>query len=115
MHIQHQHLRMYRKRSPLLQSDVAHVLGLQDYSIVSRWEQGERRPSIDMLLAYHLLFDMPVETLFGEQKGDFSEAVTGRIKTLLEELQASSSDRKAAKRILFLELVLAKVNSTGHE
>jgi transcriptional regulator with XRE-family HTH domain len=110
MNIQHQYLRMFRKRSPLRQSDIAAIMGLREYSSISRWEKGERSPNIDMLLVYHVLFDIPIENLFKGQNWGYEGEVVERIQRLIEQLKPSAGDRKIAKRISFLESVLTKIN-----
>lgn len=109
MQIQHQHLRMFRKRTPLLQCDIAYLLSMREDSSISRWEKGERQPAIDMLLIYHLLFDIPMEHVFESQKLGLLDTVKARIRPLIERLQGSASDPKVGERIAFLQSALTRL------
>src|SRR5690349_16266076 len=109
MLIQHNNLRMYRKRSQLTQTDIAFIMKLSDYANISRWEQGYRQPNIEMLLIYHLLFDIPIESLFERQKHELRDFIGKRIGLLLGELKNLSSDAKAASRIAFLDSALTRL------
>jgi len=105
------YLRMYRKRSQLTQSDIAFIMGLPEYTNISHWEKGRRTPNTEMILLYHLLFDVPVETLFNGQKDILSESVVERIESLITNLNQMESSPKIARRIAFLESTLKRLKS----
>lgn len=111
MIILHNYLRMYRKRSQLTQNDVAFLLKLSDYSNVSRYEQGLRKPEIENLLAYHLLFDIPIESLFERQKHELKDTIRKRVEERLKELKTQPSDAKLRARITFLDSTLSRLNA----
>lgn len=107
---------MYRKRSRLTQSDVAFIMNLSDYSNLSRCEKGQRIPSIEMILVYHILFGAPLETLFEKQKLTLHTDILTRIKRLLEDLRPKDKVPKIAARISFLESVLNRLTiSSAYE
>lgn len=58
------YMRMYRKKSALSQKDVEYLLGYIHNTSLCRVEKGQRPPRIDVLLAYHLLFNTSVESIF---------------------------------------------------
>ena len=58
MTILQNNLRLYRKQSHLTQSDIAYIMALADYLNISHWELGNKTPNVDILLMYHLLFDI---------------------------------------------------------
>lgn len=62
--IHHNYLRTLRKRSGLTEVQVAHLLGCQSWSKVSRHELGITRPALADLAAYELIYDQPMRTLF---------------------------------------------------
>jgi len=109
MYIQHNYLRMHRKRARLAQSDIAHVAALSDHSNVSRWENGTREPNIESLIVYHLLFDVPIESMFERQKQELKLSVYRRVLGRLETLRKMPQDRKLGFRIRFLETALARL------
>lgn len=102
---------MYRKKSRLTQNDLASILDLGDYSNVSRWEHGQRQPSIETLLTYHLLFDLPIELLFERQKLELAESVIARSRSLLEKLQAELAGDKLPQRMGFLSAAIARLSA----
>lgn len=99
----HNYLQIYRKRSSLTQPDVAFLMEHQDHSKLSRYEKGQRTPSIEMLLAYHLLFDVPIEAFFERQKQELHLRILRRIHDLRNELKARDNIPKAEIKIEFLE------------
>ena len=111
MVIQHNHLRMFRKQSQLNQADIAFLMQLPDYSSISRWEQGQRPPSIDMLAVYHLLFDIPIGTLIESQKTQVHSMLVQQIDLLLQELRKAQPSQKIMGRIHFLETALTRLTT----
>ncbi len=107
------YLRMYRKRSHLTQSDVAFIMNFSDYSNLSRCEKGQRTPSIEMILVYHILFSAPLETLFEKQKLMLHADMQTRIKQLLEHLRLKEKIPKTVARISFLETVYKRLSSSS--
>ena len=104
-------LRLYRKRTPLTQGDIAFLLGLSDESNISRYEKGQREPSIDVLLFYHLLFDTTIESFFEYQSGDAGNQLTIKINDLILELEKDSANPKNIARIKFLESVIIRLTN----
>lgn len=104
-------LRLYRKRSPLTQADIAHLLGLTDYSNISRYEKGQREPGIELLLVYHLLFNTSIDSFFEHQSAAVRADLVNRIHGLIAELQQEKSDPKCALRIRFLEEVITRLTA----
>ncbi len=111
MEIHHTRLRMSRKQSQLNQADLAFLLGLSDYSNISRWEQGRRIPSIEMLIAYHLLFGIEIEKLFERKMEEICKMLVERIRMLLANLRMLKSSQKVTGRILFLESALVRLTA----
>jgi transcriptional regulator with XRE-family HTH domain len=111
MSIQKNSLRLYRKKSPLNQADVAYILQLPDYSNISRWEQGLRTPNHEVLLAYHVLFEMPVEKFLILQKDYMARLVLEHSKSLLLELQKLKQSQKVDSRIAFLESIVSRLSA----
>lgn len=109
MIIQHNFLRLHRKRSRLTQSDIAFILDLADYSNISRWEQGVHKPSIEVLLVYHLLFDIPIESLFERQRKEVAVKTQGKIQERISRLNDTPPDNKVKERIGFLQNVLGRL------
>ncbi len=95
-------LRTYRKKTELSIEDVCHLLSMQDCSTLSRCERGLRKPNLEIIFTYHLLFDVSIEKLFESEMKYTFRKIDKNIDPLLEELQKQNSTRKVEARILFL-------------
>jgi len=107
------YLRVYRKRSWLTQSDIAFLMKLPGYTNLSRCEKGQRTPSIEMILIYHILFNTPIEFFFQKQKLFLQEEMLSRIKQLIEDLRPHDKIPKVQRRITFLRSSLTKLSNTN--
>ena len=105
------YLRLYRKKSPLTQSDIAFLLQLPDYSNISRCEKGHRVPNIDLLITYHYLFKVPIESFFELQSNDRLISLKQRIELLISELKKSPIQINNETRIKYLEETLVALAS----
>jgi len=103
-------LRIYRKRSPLTQADVAFLRNLPDYSNISRYEKGQRAASIEFLLTYHYLFETSIELFFGPQAEIIRSELIERIRLLINNLK-NENDPNNDTRIKFLEEVLIRLTN----
>lgn len=104
-------LRLYRKRSPLTQSDIAFLLGLPDDSNISRYEKGQREPTIELLLVYHLLFDTSIESFFEQHSHIIYQDLIKRIEDLIIDLKREEDNPKKTYRITFLEEVIKRLTN----
>jgi transcriptional regulator with XRE-family HTH domain len=115
MYIQHNDFRIARKRSHLTQTDFAFILNLYDHNTVSNWERGANRPLLESLLSYHLIFDLPIDDFFKEQKKIIAETLSNRIPLLIQQLKSEKPDFKQKLRIEFLESVLTKITAQANQ
>jgi transcriptional regulator with XRE-family HTH domain len=111
MLIQHNFLRIVRKRTQLTQVDIASILKVSDFANVSRWEQGHKTPNVEMLLAYHLIFGVPIESLFERQKHELKEVIVPRIRERISYLKTLNADPKMDSRIRFLSSVVERLTN----
>jgi transcriptional regulator with XRE-family HTH domain len=100
---------MYRKRSPLTQSDIAYLLRLPDVSNISRYEKGQRTPSIKLLLVYYLLFDVSVEKFFEHQSDEIKVDLEKQIEGLINDLTKGPDPGGNSARIEFLRQVIIRI------
>jgi transcriptional regulator with XRE-family HTH domain len=107
---EHYQLRKYRKSSALSQNDLAFLFGLSGFAPISRWEQGSRKPDLEHMLYYHLLFNVPVEVFLEKQFKDSKKRLCVRINLLLETMNAEYSSRKMDHRLNFLKETLTRLN-----
>ncbi len=104
------YLKLYRKKSPLTQSDIAFLLELPDYSNISRYENGQRVPNIDLLIAYHYLFKTPIESFFKLRSNEMLISLKLRIELLIKELEENSTAMHNEVRIHYLQEALLNLN-----
>lgn len=108
------HLRIYRKRSRLTQKDISFLSGVEDHTEVCRYEACSRRPSIEFLLTYHLLFDVSIETFFREQREEMRQELLARLTELIDKLSTLKKRQAITARIRFLKTRLAELNTNTH-
>jgi len=56
----------FRKRANLKQKDVAYLLGIKNISQISRWEKGERLPSLENAFKLGEIYNCEIKELFPE-------------------------------------------------
>ena len=56
-------LQRYRKGKKIMLKDMARIIGV-NITNLSRIESGERQPSLLIIIAYHLVLQIPLELLF---------------------------------------------------
>ncbi|MBK9962479.1 MAG: helix-turn-helix transcriptional regulator [Saprospiraceae bacterium] len=105
------YLRMYRKKSPLTQSDMGFLVGIKDISNISRYEKGQRQPTIEFLLNYHHIFEISIETFFEPQSELVKGQLTERIQMLILEIKKSNNTLKNTSRIKFLEQIIIRLTN----
>ena len=69
-------LMLYRKRMRLSQKQVASILGLKNVSVLSNYERGISRPSLQRALGLEIVYRVPVAFLFP----DLYEQTRSRIR-----------------------------------
>ena len=68
-------LRRYRKVRGLSQRQVAAILGMEDGSMISRWENGSRLPSVPDLFRLALIYRTMVDALYIDLRRSLREEV----------------------------------------
>src|SRR5262245_50895823 len=86
------YLRMYRRRIGLSQEEVAFLLGCQDGAKVSRYERLSREPNLDTVLAYKVVFGVPLNELFAGKFQKVEETIHQRAHILAEKISAEKPD-----------------------
>ena len=88
----HYYLRSYRRHAHLTQEELAYLLGASTGAKVSRYESGNRAPSLETGLAYEAALGEPVAKLF---RGRY-EAVAERVAERRRKLAAQKEKRQRA-------------------
>lgn len=79
------YLRSYRRHAHLTQASLGYLLGASTGVKVSRYESGNRTPSLETGLAYEAALGIPVCTLFRGRYEEIAEQVAKRRHKLKAE------------------------------
>ena len=60
-------LRTYRKKTELSIDNISFLLGMSDSTYLSRCERGKRKPTLEIILTYQIIFQASTNKLFEEQ------------------------------------------------
>lgn len=71
-------LMLYRKRMKLSQKQVAAILGLRTSGVLSHYERGTARPSLERALALEIVYRVPVAFLFPELYESLRDGIRDR-------------------------------------
>lgn len=89
-----------RKETGLLQQDVAYLFH-QDVSMYNKHEKGHRRPTLEIILGFHILFGKSLEELFPHRIKIMRERLITRGKKRIEQLKAEQPQR-GIQRIAYI-------------
>jgi transcriptional regulator with XRE-family HTH domain len=91
------YLKSYRRHAHLSQAELAYLLGAGSGAMVSRYESGNRTPSLQTGLAYEAALGEPVSKLFRGTYGEIHARVAERRRRLaIEGKRAGASLGSAA-------------------
>jgi transcriptional regulator with XRE-family HTH domain len=76
------YLKSYRRHAHLSQAELAYLLGASSGAMVSRYEAGDRTPSLQTGLAYEAALKEPVSKLFRGSYGEIQAKVAERRRQL---------------------------------
>jgi transcriptional regulator with XRE-family HTH domain len=103
------HLRTNRKKTAITQSDIVFLLQQNGNSYLSRCEKGTRIPSLEIIIAYHLLFNVPALTYFNAYLEEVKQHMVARIPPLIAELREQEPKMNVLSRIDHLHHTLIKL------
>jgi transcriptional regulator with XRE-family HTH domain len=92
-------LKPHRKRSGFSQHELAFLLGLKEHSAISRFEHGEREPSLRTALAYRILFDRDLHELFPHVHEEVSAEIRRRADRLSNQLGRGAETPKSTYKL----------------
>ena len=96
------YLRMYRRRGALTQHELAALLGSSHGAKVSRYERGERVPTLATVMAYEVIFRVGLRQLFAGDYHEVLQQVRRRARRLSREIRSAGSTSAATERKLDL-------------
>jgi transcriptional regulator with XRE-family HTH domain len=101
------YLRVHRKRLGLSQHEVAFLLGWRDASQPSRYEHFSRTPTLRTALALAVILQMGVHELFLGEYQKVEDAVSRQAQRLEARLTTGSPDRRTARKLSVLKLIMS--------
>jgi DNA-binding XRE family transcriptional regulator len=104
-------LRTYRKRTELSIEDIAFLLSMPDSSTLSRCERGCRRPNLEIMITYHIIFQVSIEKLFENEVRNAKQKIASNIDPLINTLLEQDLNRKVEARVTFLKSLKEVINS----
>jgi transcriptional regulator with XRE-family HTH domain len=99
----HNYLRAYRKRAGLSQDEMAFLLGGKDGTIVSRYECLERRPSLETVFAYEVVFGVQARDLVAGLYRQVEADTKPRVQLLLHRVGQLDPDPLTARKLQILQ------------
>lgn len=96
-------LKKARLRSPLSLEDVRVILNVKCHATLSRMELGKRSPSLEVIVGYHVLFNIPIQDLLLREIEQMKTHVEGYVEYRKNQLSEKSNSMAVADRLVFLE------------
>ena len=104
------YLKKYREESGFSSQDISAVIGISG-SALSKIEQGLIQPSIEVILSYHYILDVPIPSLF---KQHIKESLTQNLKHA-KERREYLLDQKASpfiyKRLDMIDIIINRLTT----
>jgi transcriptional regulator with XRE-family HTH domain len=97
------YLRTFRKRSGLLQSEIAFLLSSGSGCKVSRYERFVRVPNLQTAMAFEIIYGAPVSELFAGIFQKVEKRIVRRARLLAHRLNKNDSTRRSIIRLKILE------------
>ena len=99
------YLRTYRKRSGLSQDDVGFLLGCQNGTKVSMYERSARKPSVENLFAYEVVFGASARELFAGAYHKVQKKISKRAQLLTRKLNRATPNSMATRKLQILKAI----------
>ena len=99
------YLRTYRKRSGLSQEEVAYLLGGQTGTKVSRYERFARKPSLETLFAYEVIFGSPARELLAGAYQKVERKTKNRAQLLARKVSRATPNSMATRKLQILKAI----------
>jgi len=107
------YLRTYRKRGGLSQSEVAYLLGLKSGQTISRYERLDRKPSLETVFAFQVLFDVMPHDLYPGLYQKVENLTRRRTQALIEQLEEELDEGAPSHKLDLLLQVLERTRPRG--
>lgn len=105
------YLRTYRKKFGLTQREAALLVGMETGQIISRHESRARIPSFKTVVAYQIVFDVPLRALFPEIYQEVEYLVMKRARALKLHLERRKENPRTAHKLRRLEEMIRSMEA----
>ncbi len=99
----HNKMQYHRRRKHLQQNDILKLCDIGNQITVSRYEHGERMPTLRSAIAYHLILDVPMEQLFPQLYQNLYQQIMEGAELLKVSLSEMNMTQLVAYKNQFLE------------
>jgi transcriptional regulator with XRE-family HTH domain len=100
------YLRTHRKKLGLTQREVAFLLGCHSGAKVSRYEHSARVPTLNVILAYEVIFQKPARELFAGLYDRAERQTMRNLRLLVSRLRRRRESSALARKIANLRAVV---------
>ena len=102
------YLRVRRRQWQLSQKELAFLLGYKTDSIVSRYERQERRITLSIAFACHLIFGVEPKDIYPRLFEQVEDGVIRRMFELYNHLKEGKPSKKRDTKFLLLKEALSR-------
>lgn len=112
---QDNYLRTHRKGSCLSQDELAFLLGSRRGWKVSTYELRQRRPPLETILAYEMIFGVPAKELFAGIHEKVEDETKRRAQELADKLATENPDPVTAQKLATLQQLVGSAADSHEE
>lgn len=106
------YLRTHRKRLAFTQGELAELLGCRDGAKISRYECSKRPMPLETVIAYLVVFDVPVTDLFAGDYLEIRRRTAARARLLLVKLSRQPVTPLLERKIQFLRRIISEADAS---
>lgn len=96
-------LKAVRLKTPIKIKDITALIGLKSWSKLSRIESGKNAPSWDIVFAYHVIFDIPIDQILPQEALRIRKNIRQRILPYLEDIRHDFNQEDIFNRLNYLK------------
>lgn len=109
------YLRTYRKRTGLTQKEVGYLLGHNDGSEISQYEQGTWFPNFRALAALETALRVPIGQLFAGAYEEIEVGVLERTGKLIKQIQQQPANLHREAKLQSLRRIIEDLSRINHD
>ncbi len=100
------YLKTFRRRAGFSQEQLSLLLGYQDRSCISKYENSALEPNLSTLIAYQVIFQTDLQELFPDLYQKVEGEVLQRVQTLIDTLVLEEVSPMQERRLSILREAL---------